>query len=948
MSIIRIIKNHESRVASIIFALALIALTLKVGLGVAESSTPLAGTLIGNQASASYTDALGVARTVTSNTVETMVIEKFGFVLSANNNKAVAPGGTVYFPHTIANAGNTSDSFKIKVSNLLGTGTTTNATCQIFADSDGDGQPDNLAAPLAIGDCSGSTGIEVASVGPVAAVQSYKFVVAVSTLSTAAADASATLKVDAGSLGDTTQSTSGYGGIVLAQNTDTLTVKTGAVFDVVKSQDILNAAPGDVVTYTFTVRNTGSTAGDTTLTDTIGLLATSSLSYKTGSGLWSSTATTALTDAAGNLEGGSADGTGTELDFGFSSNVVTAKFTNFAPNAVQTFSFKATVQSTAPAGTITNVAQFTCGSASCDTNTVQLLVAQNYSVTANVSATDGSKGVDSTPGTPASSDDETTIATAIAGSTQTFENFVWNKGNGSDAFVVSVSANTYPAGTIIEIFQADGATPLTASTTPLIPSNIDGAASTCTSPFIADNANKACGVKIVVKVTLPANATAGGSLTQLFTSKGDSTKKDAVKNTITTVTTANLTISNDAAGTLTGVASDLSVCTINSSSPSCTPQGSVVAGKARFPLWIKTSLAGTVHLDASGSDFVAGTLPAGWSVQFYSSTSSSCATLGAVSTNFTITASQVNVNTQIACAEVTAPVGASVGTTSFFFKATSGSVSSLSSTKRDGVEVVGSPNLTLSPSNTGQIAAGGSVVYSHILSNTGNNDLTCAMPVTGSNSNASFTSVVYADVNNNGVLDASELNNPVTNFTGLPSGALYTDGSSISTGTVAKGKSLRIFVKVFASTGASAGMVDTRLLTVTPAAACGVSAISVTDTSTIVTGNIRLLKTQALDASCSGNPASASFAITQLSAKPAQCVCYRVRANNEGSAAVTSVLISDSTPSYTKLSASVAPTCTNGTVGGISSNGSVGAVTCSTPTLEAGASATMQFCVKID
>lgn len=948
MSIIRIIKYHQSKLASIIIGFALIALTLKVGLGVAESSTPLAGTLIGNQASASYTDALGVARTVTSNTVETKVIEKFGFVLSADNNKSVAPGGTVYFPHTITNAGNTADSFKIKVTNLSGTGTTTNATCQIFADTDGDGQPDNLAATLSSGDCSGSTGIEVASVGPVAAAQSYKFVLAVSTLSTAAADASATLKVDAGSLGDTTQSTSGYGGIVLAQNTDTLTVKMGAVFDVVKSQDITNAVPGDVVTYTFTVRNTGSAAGDTTVTDTIGLLATSSLSYKSGSGLWSSTATTALTDAAGNLEGGSADGTGTELDFGFSANVVTAKFSNFAPNAVQTFSFKATVQSTAPAGTITNVAHFTCGSASCDTNTVQLLVAQNYSVTANVSATDGSKGVDSTPGIPASSDDETTIATALAGSTQTFENFVWNKGNGSDAFVVSVSTNTYPAGTVIEMFQADGATPLTASTTPLIPSNRDGAASSCTSPFIADNTNKACGVKIVVKVTLPASAIVGGSLTQLFTSKGDSTKKDAVKNTITSVTTANLTISNDAAGTLTGVASDLSVCTVNSSSPSCTPQGSVVAGKARFPLWIKTSLAGTVHLDASGSDFVVGAMPAGWSVQFYSSTSASCATLGAVSTNFTITASQVDVNTQIACAEVTAPVGASVGTTSFFFKATSGSVSTLTSTKRDGVEVVGAPNLTLSPSNTGQIAAGGSVVYSHILSNTGNNDLVCSMPASGGNSNGAFTSVVYADSNNNGALDADELSNPVTNLTALSSGSLYTDGSTVVAGTLAQGKSIRVFVKVFASTGASAGVVDIRTLTVTPAAACNVSAQTVTDTSTIVTGNIRLLKTQALDSSCSGAPSSSSFAITQLSAKPAQCVCYKVQASNEGSATVTSVLISDTTPSYTKLLSPAAPTCTNGTIGGISSNGAVGAVTCSASTLEAGASTIMQFCVKID
>lgn len=928
--------------------LVVLLILIKISTSLAVSATPMAGTLIGNQASASYTDSLGVTRTVTSNTVETKVTEKFGFLLTADNNKAVAPGATVYFPHTIINVGNTADSFKLKASALTSAGTTTLATCQIFADNDGDGQPDNLTSPIATGTCSGSTGIEVASVGPVSASQSFKFVVAVTTLSTAAADATATIKIDAASLGDTTQSTSGYGGIVLSQNTDTLTVQLGAVFDVVKSQDKSNAAVGDEVTYTFTIRNTGNTAGTTTVTDTIGLLATSSLTFKAGSGLWSSTGSTALTDAAGNDEGGGADGTGTKLDFGFASNIVTAKFTDMAPNAVQTFSFKATVKSTAPAGTITNIAQYTCGSASCNTNDVKLNIAQNYAVTANTSATDASKGVDSTPGTPASSDDENTVATAIAGSVQSFNNFVWNKGNGSDAYLVSVTSNTYPAGTVIEMFQADGATPLTASTTPLIPSNIDGTGTSCLAPFIADNTNKACGIKIVVKVTLPGSASTGGSLTQLFTSVNDSTKKDAVKDTITAVTIANLVLSNDAAGTLTGVDADKSTCTINGSSPACTPQGSVVSGKARFPLWIKTNLAGTVHLDASGTNFVAGSLPAGWSVQFYSSTSSTCATLDAISTNFTITSSQVDVNTQVACAEVTAPAGVSVGTTSFFFKASSGVVSSLTSTKRDGVEVVGAPNLTLSPSNTGQLSAGGSVVYSHILSNTGNNDLTCAMPASGANSNSSFTSVVYADSNNNGVLDSSELSNPVNDFTSLVSGSKYTDGSSVTSGTLAQGKSIRLFVKVFAATGVTAGTTDIRTLTAAPAATCGVTALTVTDTSTIVTGNIRLLKTQALDVSCSGSVSAASFTTTQLSAKPAQCVCYKVKASNEGTAAVTSVLISDTTPSYTKLLVPSAPTCSTGTVGGITSNGSVGAVTCSAATLEAGASTTMDFCVKID
>ena len=122
-------KHAYTKLWSIVVLLLVLTILVKIGLGLAVSATPVAGTLIGNQASASYVDALGVSRTVTSNTVETKVTEKFGFLLTANNAKVVAPGATVYFPHTIINAGNTADSFKLKATALTGAGTTTVATC---------------------------------------------------------------------------------------------------------------------------------------------------------------------------------------------------------------------------------------------------------------------------------------------------------------------------------------------------------------------------------------------------------------------------------------------------------------------------------------------------------------------------------------------------------------------------------------------------------------------------------------------------------------------------------------------------------------------------------------------------------------------------------------------------------------------------------------------------
>src|SRR3954452_807847 len=80
--------------------------------GLAFAAAPPANTSIGNQASATYTDASNTQRTVTSNTVITIVQQVASFTLTTDGQtRPAAPGGQLVFPHTLTNTGNGNDSF---------------------------------------------------------------------------------------------------------------------------------------------------------------------------------------------------------------------------------------------------------------------------------------------------------------------------------------------------------------------------------------------------------------------------------------------------------------------------------------------------------------------------------------------------------------------------------------------------------------------------------------------------------------------------------------------------------------------------------------------------------------------------------------------------------------------------------------------------------------------
>ena len=79
----------------------------------ANAAPPPANSVIGNQATATYQDSGGTARTSTSNLVQTTVAQVYSHTFTASQSRTVAPGGTVYFPHTLTNTGNGTDTYTI-------------------------------------------------------------------------------------------------------------------------------------------------------------------------------------------------------------------------------------------------------------------------------------------------------------------------------------------------------------------------------------------------------------------------------------------------------------------------------------------------------------------------------------------------------------------------------------------------------------------------------------------------------------------------------------------------------------------------------------------------------------------------------------------------------------------------------------------------------------------
>jgi uncharacterized repeat protein (TIGR01451 family) len=849
-----------------------------------------AGTSIGNQASATYTDSSSVSRTATSNVVTTIVQQVASLTVTANGAKTASPGAPVFYPHTLTNTGNGSDSFTLTLAPAQSGAFTLTGT-HIYLDANGDGIPDNFT------DLAGTQ----VTVAPGAA-NAFKFVITGAVPPGATSGQTNNFSVTATSTFDNTKN---------ASNTDITTVTSNAVINLNKTMNSNSgASPSGPYTVTLTYTNSGNVTGTTV---NIGDALPAGMTYVAGSGRWSATGATVLTDATGDVQPAAGS---PHIDYSVTGNTVTAIVDQVGAGISGQLTFQVTIAVGVAPGVLANTATISYNDGSGTTvngssNTYNFTVRQSASVTISdtgVAANDNDgtlNGID-------------TINAAPQGSIVTFTDVVTNTGNGTDSFDITIPSNTFPAGTVFTLYKSDGVTPLIDTTGNSVPDS---------GPLAAGNS-----YTVIVKAALPAGATGGpfnATVTATSTVVGalNAGANASMTDRLVAITASTVDVTNNAAigspGVLgVGAGPEVSPVVTNATNPGTT---------TTFTLYVNNtsgaSVADSYDLLASSTTTFgsSSTLPAGWSVTFRASLGVDCsaANLGSVISNTGV----VNGGTaKLVCAEISIPANYAAGAQAVYFQAkspTSGALDLI----HDQVTVNTVHNVTLTPNGSNQIFPGGSVVYTHVLSNNGNvsEAITFTNPIT-SDSLAGWSSILYQDTNTNGTLDGADL-----------------AVSTATTFTLAAGQSVTVFVKVTAPSGAAVGAIDTT----TARAGYNATFATVQDQTTVIAGELRLLKEQALDANCDG-VADGAFVQTNITAGaiPGACIIYRLTATNAGAANITSVVVSDATPAFTVYRNNPPASTTVGTIVA-PANGTAGTISATVGTLTPGQSAVIIFAVKI-
>ena len=873
-------SSAGAKLQSIWIAFAAIAVFFLLFAGSGHAASPLAGTSIGNQASATYVDGSAVTRSVSSNVVSTIVQQVAALTITQNLSKTAAAGTQVSYPVTLTNTGNGSDTFALSQAN---SGGFTFTSVSFYADANGDGVADNTTL--------------ITSTGNLAPGTVFRFVAVGNVPTTATTGAIDTLVITA---------TSGFAPAVFAAVTDTTTITANAVINATKTMSAVSGASGSgPYTVTLSYNNTGNIAASAVkLTDALPV----GMTYVAGSGRWSVTGATALSDATGDL-----NGTAPTIDYSVTGNTVTGIISSVAAGQAGTLTFQVSINANLAAAPLNNTATFAYNDGAAaiptaNTNTFVFTVNQTASVTAAGS----------------------TVASAAQGSTVTFSNVFTNTGNGTDSFDVAISTSSFPAGSSFALYKADGVTPL-------VDTNGNGIPDTGPVTGILTAPNNT--YTVVLKVTLPAGVTGGPySVSKTATSKFDPTKIATATDTLTTIAVNTVDLTNSINASTTSSIASLGVGPFAGAGAGTIVTNATNPGTTtRFTLNVVNgsgSTGDTFNLAAStDSTFGSLTLPFGWTVVFRDSAGTVVTNTGIVAQNATATV----------FADVTVPAGQAAipGGQVITFRALSPSTGSADKIT-DSVIVNTIRSVTVTPTNVGQVVPGGSVIYTHTITNAGNVaeniDATRTIGLSLSETQAGFTSVVYLDANNNNIIDATD---PVIN-------------TVADLGSIAAGTSKQLLVKVTASSGVGIGVVNTTTLTATTAGLInGANApviVSTTDTTTVISGNIVLLKEQALDAACDGTPDTAySVATITTGAIPNACIRYRVTATNNGSANVDSLVLSDATPASTTYIAGTNPAVTvPASTITAPTTGNAGTISATIGTLTPSASVVLTFGVKIN
>lgn len=851
-----------------------------------------AGTVISNMAVGEYQqEGSTVVQVSRSNLVTTTIIPVYAFSLTADQQIQVVQGQEVSFHHTLTNTGNSTDRYDITLQNLGGDDYDY-SNLRIYIDANHDGIPDgNPISSYSLG-MGESVDVIIRAVVPVGATTG-----------------SGLLSLSVTSQADNTT----------LSNTDEGVLTDQSVVTVRKSFSQTDVQNGDIVTVRLEYENSGSiSSGQISLLDSL----TSELTYVAGNENWNGQA---LDPASG-----ANDPAG--IDYYVSGQDVHAILTSIPAHTSGYIEFRVQVTQSF-AGSISNRISYdydhdsNAATANIQnlSNIAKINIIKQYGVEINaISTTPSNASVDNLVVAPA----------GAPGEEIRWTNYVWNTGNTPDRFNLSFDSTTFPTPHQVEFYRADGITPL-------LDSNNDGVPDTgVLQPGES--------LQIVVKLRLPTThadtTTTDYDLFPKATSIGDTSQTDTVDNRASIIVTDQarlVDLMNRPETTNNGESNGA----VDNTGQAWKTLAGNTGETVFFPLLVQhtgTTTRYTLSADADG-DFNTPDLPAGVeSVHFYhSSNGTDCTVLGA---EIGETRLLNDGETQLYCAAVKLKTIANSSIEPIWFRVASATYVSANNTGNPGldtlknaIEITSLNNqgvVSLSPDQHGQVAVGGTVVYSHMLHNATTTSLSGDHSLSILNSNSDFSTTLYYDANNDGVLDGSD---PViTDLSILPGGAL------------AAKQSIRLFAKVEHVGSGGLGVVDTTKIELRDASNTLIT--NATDTTTISETQIRLTKLQAKDADCDGAPETAystsDLMIGRNNDGSAQCVRYRLIVQNQGSDAIGSFNFRDATPPATVMSSQ--PQCVDCTSTSAPANGQSGTLVGTLPSLSSNSSSIFEFGVKYE
>lgn len=819
-----------------------IALVSVIG-AAAYAAAPEAGSVIGNQAVATYLNDSGDTITVTSNKVETIVQQIAGVSMTSDNAEALAPGGKAFLPHIITNDGNGADSFLLSVAEQSA-GALDLASLVFYPDADMDGVADSTT-PI--------TQSPTLGVG-----EQFGFIIEATAPSTAG-----------GTEDLLVTSTSVLDGTILASNTDTLTISNGPIVELVKSMTVDPASggntafvdAGDVVTITLSYSSTGlATANVYAVEDILD----SRLTYVAGSARWSDAAAP-LNDAAAGAPD-ETNGSGETIDYSYDgTETVGFEISEVKPGRRGSVTFQAVINSTADSGVIPNQAtQSINGAAYPPSNTASVNVDSQYlvSIADTQINTDGSVNtsvVSATDDDATSNDTVAESSSAAQGGVVEFEFVISNRSNESDSYSLEVANTDFPAGTTFRMVGADGSTPIVGSVGPLAV----GATT-----------------KVTLQATLPTDVTPTGAADFNATVKTISDSSGASDTSIANFIGPILASAVDLENNVAGFEGDGADPTNTGGVPwitNATDPGQPTVFDMKVENLGPTADSYNLTLDQP--------LPAGWLVEFQLED-------GTIVTN---TGTIPKADFKLIKVVITPDPLAAPGDTLVDIKVTS-AVSGQSDRIENQVTVNEIVDVSLVASQSTQASPGGVVEMVHTLTNEGNLAITEGSISESGLSN--FSGAIYWDANGNGTVDSAE--QIIDNFDDL------TDGVASGTNGLAPGDSVSLIYRVQTPGSATPGLSEVGTITV-DGSLNGVAAKTditpennaVEDLITIISGDVTLTKYQYVDTGCNG--AAGTFTKQRQDVDPGQCIRYRIVADNTGTSDADTVTIRDVAPAYTAI-----------------------------------------------